>query len=43
MGNAPTSFGINVFTATNASFTIHYKAGATGWSNPYNGYPAVQD
>jgi len=41
LGNAPTSFGSDVFTSTAPDFTIYYDATKTGWSTPtWNGYPA---
>jgi len=33
-GNAPSSFGYNVFSNCNAAFKIYYKAGKTGWTTP---------
>jgi len=36
-GNAPTVFGSNVF-APYSGFKITYNTGATGWTNPWNGF-----
>ena len=40
-GNAPDSFGSGVFTDTAPGFKIYYSEGASGWSNPWNGYTTV--
>ena len=41
-GNAPASFGTEVFNGTAAGFTIYYHEGSTGFTSPtWNGYPAV--
>jgi hypothetical protein len=40
LGNAPTLANINAFFGTTPDFQICYTAGATGFSNPWNGYPA---
>lgn len=42
LGNAPHpyDFGFNVFDNCAPNFKIKYILGKTGWSNPYNGYPA---
>lgn len=42
LGNAPHpyDFGFNVFDNCAPGFKIQYIFGKTGWSNPYNGYPA---
>ena len=40
-GNAPSSFGAEVFDYTAPQFSIYYPSTATGWSTPtWNGYPA---
>ena len=41
-GDAPTTFGLNVFDNTKAGFGIYYDGGAN-WTNPFHGYPASQD
>ena len=40
-GNAP-SMGKDVFRKTADEFTIYYRAGTSGWSNPWNGYPTQE-
>lgn len=41
-GNAPSSFGSDVFGETAPGFVIHYKKGASGFTSPtWKGYPAV--
>jgi len=37
-GDAPTTFGTDVFVDCDATFKIYYPAGASGWTNPWNGY-----
>jgi hypothetical protein len=38
-GNAPTSFGTNVFSGANSAFVIYYIPGKNGWTTPkWNGY-----
>ncbi len=39
-GNAPTLFQ-NVFYGCAPGFTVYYLAGATGFTNPWNGYPTA--
>lgn len=38
LGNAPSSFGADVFLNAPAGFYIEYCEEATGWTNPWNGY-----
>lgn len=38
LGNAPSSFGVDVFLNAPAGFYIEYCEEATGWTNPWNGY-----
>ncbi|MEW6236326.1 MAG: leucine-rich repeat protein [Candidatus Omnitrophota bacterium] len=38
-GNAPSSFGSLVFSDAASGFTIYYRAGKTGWTNPWKTYP----
>jgi len=41
-GNAPASFGLNVFNGTPSGFALYYPASAGGWTTPtWNGYPAL--
>jgi hypothetical protein len=41
-GNAPASFGNQVFDLDAAGFTLYYPANATGFTTPaWNGYPAL--
>jgi hypothetical protein len=41
-GNAPFSFGSNVFSDSAPGFAIHYYVGSSGFTSPtWNGYPAV--
>ena len=41
-GDAPASFGFEVFDGDAAGFTIYYPANATGFATPtWNGYPAL--
>ena len=41
-GNAPFSFGSNVFSDSAPGFAIHYYEGSSGFTSPtWNGYPAV--
>lgn len=41
-GDAPASFGAEVFNGTAPGFTIYYQAGATGFTSPtWKGYPTV--
>lgn len=40
MGNAPATFGSDVFKSAASSFVIEYFDGKTGWTTPkWNGYP----
>ncbi len=39
-GNAPT-MGLNVFLNCSSGFTVYYLAGATGFTNPWYGYPTA--
>ena len=39
-GDAPSTFGSDVFDNTAAGFKIYYADDASGFSNPWNGYPA---
>ena len=42
LGNAPSTFGENVFGYKRSNFTIFYHSGTTGWTSPkWNGYNAV--
>jgi tetratricopeptide (TPR) repeat protein len=41
LGNAPNSMGNGVFDGCADGFVIHFTAGASGWTNPWNGYPAT--
>ncbi len=42
LGNAPDTFGTDVFTDCAADFTITYLSGKTGFTTPaWNGYPSV--
>jgi hypothetical protein len=41
-GDAPTSFGSNVFDDTASGFAVYYPSNAMGWSTPtWNGYAAM--
>ena len=41
-GNAPASFGSNVFSNAAPGFSIFYREGKAGWTTPtWNGYPAT--
>lgn len=40
-GNVPNTIGSYVFTNVNSNFTIYYREGTYGWSNPWRGFPAV--
>ncbi len=43
LGDAPVSFGYNVFKGTVGYFTIYYRVGSTGFTSPtWEGYPAVE-
>ena len=40
-GDAPSSFGDDVFAGCASDFTVYYPVGASGWTTPeWNGYPA---
>ncbi len=39
-GNAPT-MGVDAFSETTSNFTVYFLAGKTGFTNPWNGYPAA--
>lgn len=42
LGNAPSTFGKDVFGYKRSNFTIFYHSGTTGWTSPtWNGYNAV--
>lgn len=42
LGNAPSTFGEDVFGYKRSNFTIFYHSGTTGWTSPkWNGYNAV--
>ena len=42
LGNAPSTFGEDVFGYKPSNFTIFYHSGTTGWTSPkWNGYNAV--
>lgn len=42
LGNAPVSFGRDVFFGTASSFKVFYHSGTTGWTSPtWNGYAAT--
>lgn len=42
LGDAPASFGVNVFSDSRSVFTIFYHSGTTGWISPqWKGYNAV--
>ena len=42
-GNAPTTFGDEVFSDTSPAFSIHYYQGKTGWTTPtWNGYQTLE-
>jgi len=40
LGNAP-SMGAGVFSGCSSNFTVCYTAGSTGFTNPWDGYPAA--
>jgi hypothetical protein len=40
-GDAPATFGSNVFGGATSGFEVLYLGGATGFSNPWNGYPTA--
>jgi len=42
LGNAPTLYNINAFFGTTSDFHVCYAAEATGFTNPWNGYPAAE-
>ncbi|MDX2108621.1 MAG: leucine-rich repeat protein [Verrucomicrobiota bacterium] len=40
-GNAPTSFGVSVFSNTDSSFSIYYRVSSSGFTSPsWHDYPA---
>lgn len=39
-GDAPASFGRNVFASTSPSFSVYHIPSATGFTNPWHGYDA---
>ncbi len=42
LGDAPTTFGREVFGGGSSNFTVFYHSGTTGWTSPtWNGYNAV--
>lgn len=40
-GNAPATFGLNVFRYSASGFKIYYYQGSTGFTPVWNGYPTV--
>ena len=40
-GDAPATFGTNVFDNTAPNFTIYYYGGSTGFTSPWKGYSTV--